>query len=171
MAWRTHVCQALALFPQVYWYSIVRIETKCFHVSVRVDEVFGEVREWLQTLVDGFMVEVPHYISQSLIGVFEVLVSEVLFWEVKWKVLRWRWCWVPNRSKHIIIWCCGSFLRLGIICIGMVFHALVWWYSNFRMVFCAVWNASFRVQECWQVSAACIVPLSFVLVECWIRML
>ena len=31
--------------------------------------------------------------------------------------------------------------------------------------------ASFRVQECWQVSAAHIVPLSFVLVEFWIRML
>ena len=31
--------------------------------------------------------------------------------------------------------------------------------------------ASFRVQECWQVSAAHIVPLSMVLVEFWIRML
>ena len=31
--------------------------------------------------------------------------------------------------------------------------------------------ASFRVQECWQVSAACIVPLSFVLGVFRIRML
>ena len=31
--------------------------------------------------------------------------------------------------------------------------------------------ASFRVQERWQVSAARIVPLSFVLVKFWIRML
>ena len=31
--------------------------------------------------------------------------------------------------------------------------------------------ASFRVQECWQVSAARIVPLSFVPGEFWIRML
>ena len=31
--------------------------------------------------------------------------------------------------------------------------------------------ASFRVQECWQVSAARIVPLSIVLNEFWIRML
>ena len=29
--------------------------------------------------------------------------------------------------------------------------------------------ASFRVQECWQVSAAHIVPLSVVLVKFWIR--
>ena len=31
--------------------------------------------------------------------------------------------------------------------------------------------ASFRVQELWQVSAARIVPLSFVLGDSWIRML
>ena len=31
--------------------------------------------------------------------------------------------------------------------------------------------ASFRVQECWQVSAACIVPLSFVPGKFQIRML
>ena len=31
--------------------------------------------------------------------------------------------------------------------------------------------ASFRVQECWQVSAAHIVPLSVVLVKFWIRSL
>ena len=114
-------------------------------------------------------VEVLCYIPQGLIRVLEVPVTKIRFWELKWKVLWQRWWWILNRSKHIIIWCCRCFLQLSSVCIGMVFHALVWWFSMFRIVFHAVFHASFRVQECWQVSAAHIVPLSFVLVEFQIR--
>ena len=63
----------------------------CFHVSVRVDEVVVKVRKRLQTLMGHFTVEVPCYIPQGLIRVLEVLVMEVWFWEVKWKVPHWRW--------------------------------------------------------------------------------
>ena len=48
----------------------------CIHISVQVNEIVVEVREGFQTLVDRLAVEVPHYIPQSLIRVFEVLVTE-----------------------------------------------------------------------------------------------
>ena len=143
----------------------------CVHISVWVDEIIIEVREGFQTLVDHLVVEVLCYIPQSLIRVFEVPVTKIRFGKTKWKVLHWRQWWILNRSEHIITWCCGSSLWLSIICIGMVFHVLMWWFTFFGNLFCAVWHASFRVQEHWQVSAAHIVPLSFVPGDFWIRML
>ena len=152
----------------ICWYSVVGSwndmnPQKCLHRWSRC-LIQGRILGWCG-LFHGWSA------FQGLIGVLEVLVTEVWFWEAKWKVHHRKWWWVLNRSKHIIIWCCGSFLHFSIICIRNVFRTLLWWFSTFRTLFCAVWHASLRVQEHWQVSAACIVPLIFVPNEFWIRML
>ena len=100
--------------------------------GVGIDKVFWEIRVPSYTVVDHFMVEMLHYILQSLFRVSKVPVMKIRCGEI-------RWWWVLNRKECVFLRSGWPFLQLGI-----VFQIILWWFFSFGNLFQRLWHCFFQ---------------------------